>query len=195
MKFNKTITIGILSLLVMTTLFSFKNAEDIKGWFLAGSAPAKYEIGVEADSEREGKVGFLKSTETKIKGEFGTIMQSFVPEEYLGKRVKLSAYIKSEDVKNWAGMWMRVDGEKGTTLSFDNMQKRPIEGTKAWKQYEIILDVPEESINLAYGVLLMGTGRVWMDSFKFEIIKNTTPTTDKGTKDSLKKPTNTSFDN
>lgn len=195
MKFNKKKTIGMLTLIIMITLFSFKNSDDIKGWVLAGSAPSKYEIGVVDDSERNGKVAFLKSTETKIKGEFGTIMQSFVPEDYLGKRVKLTAYIKSQDVEDWAGMWMRVDGEKGKILSFDNMEKRPIEGTKAWKQYEIVLDVPQESINLAYGVLLSETGRVWIDSFKFEIVSSAIPTTGMGTIGGLKKPTNTSFDN
>jgi hypothetical protein len=122
-------------------------------------------------------------------------MQSFFPEEYLGKRLKLSAYIKSEDVKDWAGMWMRVDGEKGKTLSFDNMQTRPIEGSTAWKQYQIILDVPKESINLSYGVLLSGTGKVWMDSFEFEVVTNTSTTTGNEAKKNLKKPTNTSFDN
>jgi len=195
MKFNTSRTIGILSIMIITTLFSFKNAEDIKGWLLAGSAPSKYEIGVEKDSERSSKVGFLRSTETKIKGDFGTIMQSFVPEEYFGKRLKLTAYIKSKDVEKWAGMWMRVDGEKGTTLSFDNMHNRPIKGTTIWKKYEIILDVPKESVNLAFGVLLSGTGSIWMDSFKFEIVTNAVPTTNKGAKEGLKKPTNTSFDN
>jgi hypothetical protein len=195
MKFKRTTIIKVLSLMIITTLFSFKNTKDIKGWILAGSAPSKYEIGVEENSERNGKVGFLKSTKTKIKGEFGTIMQSFFPEEYLGKRLKLSVYIKSEDVKDWAGMWMRVDGEKGKTLSFDNMQTRPIEGSTVWKQYQIILDVPKESINLSYGVLLSGTGKVWMDSFEFEVVTNTSTTTGNDAKKNLKKPTNTSFDN
>ncbi len=195
MKFNKKTIIKLLVLMIITTLYSFKNIEGIKGWFLAGSAPSKYEIGVVESAERKGKVGFLKSTKTKIKGDFGTIMQSFVPEEYLGKKLKLSAYIKSEDVKDWAGMWMRIDGEKGKTLSFDNMQNRPIEGLTTWKQYQIILEVPKESINLSYGVLLSGTGKVWMDSFEFEVVSSNSSTTDQGAKNLLKKPTNTSFDN
>lgn len=191
----KASTVGILSLIILTTLFSFKTADVVKGWILAGSAPSKYEIGVENDVERNGKVGFIKSIDKKIKKEFGTIMQSFVPEEYYGKRVKLSAFIKSENVEDWAGMWMRIDGEKNVLLGFDNMQNRSIKGTNAWKKYEIVLDIPKESINLAYGVLLSGTGSVWLDDFKFEIVDSTVPTTGNKGKEVKTKPSNTSFDN
>jgi len=192
MKINKTFT--VVSLLIVTTLFSFKNADDIKGWFLAGSAPKKYEIGVTTDSARKGKIGYLKSTDKKIDNQFGTIMQNFIPEEYLGKRVKLTAFIKAENIDDWAGMWMRVDGSGGKTLSFDNMQDRAIKGSKDWKEYEIILDVPKGAINLAYGVLLSGTGKVFIDDFKFSIVKSTVKSTNT-TPTKTTKPTNTSFDN
>ncbi len=71
-------------------------------------------------------------------------------------------------------MWMRVDGDNPNphkrSLSFDNMQGRPIKGTVDWKKYEIILDVPQESVLIAYGVLLDGPGSVWLDNFEFEVI-------------------------
>lgn len=169
--------------------------EDIKGWFLAGSTPESYIIGVEKDSQRNGNVGYLKSTQAKIKKDgFGTIMQQFTPKEYLGKKVRLSGYIKSSDIEKWAGMWMRVDGDNREVLSFDNMQSRPIKGSTDWSKYEIILDVPENSKLIAYGVLLSGTGHIWLDSFKFEIIDNENQTTGTGRSIQLNKPTNTDFE-
>jgi hypothetical protein len=58
-------------------------------------------------------------------------MQSFdakMMQNYLGKRVRFSAAVKTEDVQSWAGLWMRVD--KGSqTVEFDNMQDRPLKGT------------------------------------------------------------------
>ncbi len=193
----KAKTVGVLSLMVVLTLFSFKTTGIVKGWILAGSAPSKYEIGIEHDSKRDGNVGYIKSTKDKIKREFGTIMQYFVPDEYYGKRVRLTAYIKSADLADYASMWMRIDGEKRKTLGFDNMNKRPIKGTTDWKKYEIVLDVPKESINLAYGVIISGTGKVWLDDFKFEIVDKSVPTTgyQKKKKVKINKPMNTSFDN
>lgn len=200
MNFKKISTLSLV-LLVVITFFSFKNAEDIKDWFLAGSAPSKYEIGTELDSKRNGNVGYLKSTKSLIYNKFGTMMQSFAPTKYVGKRVKLTAFIKSEDVKSWAGMWMRIDGDSKFSLSFDNMYKRAIKGTTDWAQYEIVLDVPEESVNLAFGVLLTGTGKVWMDDFKFQIVDSSTPLTATNKKKEepkvkkASKPSNLNFDN
>jgi hypothetical protein len=195
-KISKIITATSL-LMAVFALFAFtKNTEgEIKGWMLRGNAPKSYEIGILNDAARGGNVGFMKSINPKIsKDDFGTIMQSFFPQEYLGKRVKLSGYIKSSDVNTWAGMWMRVDGEKKKVLSFDNMQDRPIKGTTEWKKYEIILDVPDKSKLLAYGVLVSGSGSVWFDDFKFEVVEKTVNTTSTCECEDRDAPTNTSFE-
>lgn len=81
---NKARKIGVVfTLMLGASLLSFTNLSDeIKGWFLAGSNPEWYEIGVENNTERDGKVGFLKSTQSKIKEKgFGTIMQQFTPQD------------------------------------------------------------------------------------------------------------------
>jgi hypothetical protein len=187
--------LAILILISFAQLsFSQNQNEKIKGWIIAGSNPESYKIGIENNKERHSKVAYLKSIGTKIKG-FGTIMQSFEPTDFLGKKVKLTACIQTIDVKGWCGMWMRVDGQKkGETLSFDNMGDRPIKGTTPWTKYEIILDVPETAINISYGVLTSGTGNALMDSFTFEIISDSEPSTGNALASKLKKPTNTNFE-
>ena len=169
MKFNLK-KAAILFVIALTS-FAFKGElEQVKGWFLAGSSPESYEIGTVSDAERKGKVGFLKSTDKAKKG-FGTIMQTFSAENYLGKKLKLTSYIKTKDVVGWVGMWMRVDGKGKGSLSFDNMGDRKIKGTTGWTKYEIILDVPKESTSINYGVLLMKGGEIWFDDFAFEEVE------------------------
>ncbi len=63
---------------------------------------------------------------------------------------------------------MRVDGNE-TTLSFDNMEDRPITGTTDWGKYEIVLDVPESTIKIFYGILLAGTGEAWVNGTQLEL--------------------------
>ncbi len=58
------------------------------------------------------------------------------------------------------------------------MGNRPIKGTGDWKRYEIVLDVPGNSINIAFGILLTGKGKVWMDDLQFEVVGKDVPTTD-----------------
>ena len=76
--------------------------------------------------------------------------------------------MKSVDVVDWAGLWMRVDGPGKKMLGFDNMQNRPLVGTKDWQQYQVVLDVPEESVHIAFGVLLSGKGQLWVSDVVFE---------------------------
>jgi len=143
------------------------------GWMKAGSYPGEYEMGVDRTNKHEGRaVAFIKGTAAQFHG-FGTLMQMATPGEYRGKRVRLSANVKSEKVSNWAGLWFRVDGvERGEVLAFDNMQQRPIKGTTDWKRVAIVLDVPKEAAGLAFGLLLDGGGQVWMDDLKFEVVKS-----------------------
>jgi hypothetical protein len=175
MKKFKLISMVAASFLAIAGVFAFKPIDDIKGWFLAGSNPESYEIGLVKDAERNSNVGYLKSKKT-VDG-FGTIMQGFSPTSYLGKRVRLSGYIKSKDVTNWAGMWFRIDGPDKAPLAFDNMQERPIKGTTEWKKYEIVLDAPENSVGFAFGVLQAGPGQVWLDDLNFEIVDKSVPLT------------------
>ena len=55
---------------------------------------------------------------------------------------------------------MRVDGQqRGVSLQFDNMDNRPVNGTKDWQECSVVLDVPAESSALAYGFFVKGSGK------------------------------------
>jgi hypothetical protein len=118
---------------------------------------------------------YLKSNKPAISG-FGTLMQSFKAEEYLGKRIRFSAFVKTDAVQDWAGLWMRVDGPKGS-LAFDNMQARSIKGTTAWQNYEVVLDVAPEATGIAFGILMSGTGSVWISGVKMDVAGTNIATT------------------
>ena len=78
-------------------------------------------------------------------------------------------------------------------LGFDNMMDRPIKGTTAWQNYEVVLDVPEGATGIFFGILLSGTGSVWMNSASFEIVPTSIPTTGKGTPSLPEGPKNLDF--
>lgn len=162
---KKTIKIALF-ISFSVILFSFDLPSN---WFIAGSKPNSYEMGIDNSVQHDGKyAATIKSNTKSIKG-FGTLMQSCLPDKYLGKKVKISGFMRSENVTGWAGFWFRVDqANSAKSLAFDNMQDRAIKGTTEWKQYEIILEVPKNASNLAYGALLSGTGQIWFSNIKFE---------------------------
>jgi hypothetical protein len=96
-------------------------------------------------------------------------MQTFSAESYRGKRLRMTGMAKATDVENWAGLWVRIDGsDQKKTLGFDNMQDRPIVGSTEWQEYDVVLDVPDESEAIAFGILLVGSGEVLVDDIHFD---------------------------
>jgi len=149
-------------------------------WFLAGSNTKDYQLSEDAQITFNGKPSLKLSSDCvqPEKDRFGTAMQNRLPDGFQGKRVRFSAWIRAEDVKDWAGLWMRVDGQEHTApLGLDNMLDRPIRGTQEWKRSDVVLDVPAGAKNIAYGVLLNGNGRIWMADPRMEITDAATPVT------------------
>jgi hypothetical protein len=137
--------------------------------------------------------GYIKSLPSP-KG-FGTLMQTIKANKYEGRRLRLSGFVKAEKVRDWAGLWMRVDGKDDKSVSFDNMQNRPLKGTFDWKKYEIVLDVPKDSVKIAFGILLNGQGQVWIDDLNLEIVGEDVPTTNlKVKQELLDEPINLNFE-
>jgi AraC-like DNA-binding protein len=150
----------------------------VKGWILSGSDPSHYEMGIDREIVHMGKVsGYLRSVTADLETQFATIMQQFKSDKFKGERIRLSAFIKTENVEHFAGLWMRVDNAEGDTLQFDNMSDRPINGSSPWCQHSIVLDVPSGSASISFGVLLTGKGKVWMDGFSFDVVDARTPST------------------
>jgi hypothetical protein len=119
-------------------------------------------------------------------------MQMFDAGQYRGKRLRVTGFVKTLDVVDWAGLWMRVDGAAGQVLAFDNMVNRPIHGTTEWAQYSIVLDVPATAHAVGFGVLLNGAGSVLVDDFAFDTVGSEVATT--GTHGLPSSPRNLDFE-
>lgn len=133
----------------------------LKSWYLTGNGSENYTVGIDPPLDPDGQDCRVIESSTAGNESFGTLMQSIDAESFVGKSVKVSANIKTSNV-HWVGLWVRVDGARGEVLAFDNMQKRPIVGSKDWARYETVLDVSDEGRSIAYGVLLCGAGKVWI---------------------------------
>lgn len=190
-------------LLFFTILFLLLSFDLPIGWNITQSTNVKsYQMGLDKGAGLDGKnAATIKSIKKKPKG-FGAMVQNSLADKYLGKRIRMTGLLKTKDVSNWAGLWLRVDDKKSYNfLSFDNMKDgktdRSIHGTTEWSKYEIVLDVPIDASILAYGALLVGKGQIWFDDFKFEVVENFVPTTgnEKDVVMPLKEPVNLNFEN
>src|SRR5260221_14681903 len=117
------LTKRLMSLVVLMACSIALQAAVPNGWLITGSKAADYESGTDAAAAHNGHPSaYLKSTTPQGQG-FGTLMQDFRADHYLGKRERFSAFVKTEAAQDWAGLWMRVDKES-KQVAFDNMQNQ-----------------------------------------------------------------------
>jgi hypothetical protein len=137
------------------------------GWSQAGDNHTDYVTGTQPSVPGyDSDAMFIRSTTTFPQG-FSTVMKSVPATAYLGKRVTLAGTIRTEDVIDRVGMWLRIDGPGDAPLGFDNMQDRPIKGTQEAQAYSITMEVPASAQTVSYGVMLTGAGKVWFDEPSF----------------------------
>jgi hypothetical protein len=149
----------------------------VKGWFVNKESLRDYEFSPDHNIKHGGESGAnIKSI--SLRSAAGVLRQTIKSDHYRGMRLRFSGYVRSEVSEGWAGLWMRVDGERGQRLGLDNMQNRPIKMTTDWTKYEIVLEVPVNSIALTFGIVLAGKGEVWADDLRIEVAGPDVPTSD-----------------
>lgn len=139
------------------------------GW--TGLIRAGITVDLDTSSARTGtSSGHIKNTVDGV----GYLRQLLRPESFAAKRVRFSAYVKTlgiaGSVPRGAGLWMRIDGDRGT-VGFDNMAERAIVRSADWTKYEIVLDVPSKAIGITFGLLLSTPGDAWIDDVTVEVVE------------------------
>ena len=142
---------------------SFESVENNlpKSWSIIGDSPAT--ISIDNKEKQDGQYSVLaQSAEKGMTGLMYTL-----PENYAGKKITISGYIKTENLTDgFAGIWMRIDPKVG----FDNMQSKNIKGTTPWTKYETTLTLsPENSKKIVVGTLFTGKGKAWFDNIRITI--------------------------
>jgi hypothetical protein len=146
-------------------------------WFISGEsaqAMKEYSGAIDHSNAYEGSgSGLLKSISDAAHD--GTLAQVSSAAAYRGKRLKMSAFLRSNEVAQRAGLWIRADDVNGTTVAFRNCfsplaPQSFVVGNTEWRAVEISIDVPDDAVTLSYGVQLIGTGEVWIDSVAFDVI-------------------------
>ncbi len=163
------------------------------GWIVSGGNPDLYRIGI--DAEAPGTVQLQRIPGTGDgEDRFATLMQSIDAGAFVGRTLRFSAELRTEDAGRGA-LWMRVDAAAGGRhLRLDNMQRRstdgPLEGTAGWLTRSVALDVPEAAGAIHYGVMLSGGGRLWARRVALEAADPTEATDDSPLP---RRPTNLGF--
>ena len=94
------------------------------------------------------------------------------PAKYLGHQIRLTAWMKCENVVKESGLWIRILGPNDRYIAGEvNPAHYQLKGTADWKEYSITAKVPAGAMAVGYGFVMDGTGKVWvdLDSVKLEV--------------------------
>ncbi|WKN33529.1 hypothetical protein PZB74_09320 [Porifericola rhodea] len=162
--------LAILSIFLLTAFSSDLREPD---WYKNGDKAYAYDFITQNIKKKQ--VLHLRSNQESVKG-WGTIMKNISSKPFKGKKIKFTASVKTEDIKGWVGLWMRVaDTKTNEIYAYENMVSHAIKNTQDWRDYSIVLDVAPESDIVSYGVLLNEAGKVWMKDTKVEVFTGTSP--------------------
>src|SRR5439155_21787538 len=139
-----------------------------------GNSP-DYDNGIDAQVKRtpQGEAaGVIRRLTPNAKPQDGARRGMNIPilQPYRGKRIRLTAYLKSENVDPAAGLGVIIIGPGGKILANDDMGGRAVIGTTDWQRYEVVADVPEDAERMDLTALLRGSGTLWVDSMQVEIV-------------------------
>jgi hypothetical protein len=167
------------------------------GWKVSGTQARDYAIGL--DDKSPGRKVTIRSIEKDAPYVgFATLMQSIAATAFIGKRLRLTAQLRTKDVPDAATLWMRVDDGGKRMVAFDNMEERGaagvLSGTVDWQTRDIVLDVPAAAVSIHYGFYLRGAGQCWARDFDLQTIAiGVQATTSEAVGPYLGEPTNLAF--
>jgi len=183
--------ICVVCLALMSPLALAEHVHEIpRGWELMLASPRPITVKLDHSTASSGSSSALISSEGSSTTGLCVLMQATVAIDYRGKRVRFSGDLKSQNLKNWAGLWFRVYDASGRTLAMDNMQtkERRMPADADWQRHDIVIDIPGGAAFVFYGVTLNGTGKLWADGLQIEVVDQSIPVTARPTAPSGTQP-------
>ena len=141
-------------------------------WFIQHAGETSFEFAIDDEVAKDGKHS-LRIRRTG-KEPFGLVSQTIKADRFRGKHVRLSAFLRLDNVeaygrgalREWSGAVLTLRSEG----ALDDMRDRPLRGTKPWTRVSVEIDVPSTAAVIEFGAMLSGTGALWVDAFKLEAV-------------------------
>ena len=92
---------------------------------------------------------------------------------YRGKRVRVSAFLRTEGFRGEVALVMSVRSEQ-RQLGFSMMERRVTSAATDWGEYSVVLEIPADSLLFTFNINVFGNGRVWADSITVDVVPDST---------------------
>ncbi|MEM6701193.1 MAG: S41 family peptidase [Acidobacteriota bacterium] len=127
------------------------------GWF--GGPPEH--LGVDEQIVHGGDRSATITRSFEEDSEFSTLTLR-VPAGRVGQRIVFKAWVRSREVVNFFGLWLRQDGRAGT-VDFQHNYELDLKGDQEWREVAVSTVLSDRAESVFFGVILNGPGKVWID--------------------------------
>jgi hypothetical protein len=127
---------------------------------------------------------FLKSkvataSERETFGLHARLRQTIKADDYRGKHLRFSGDVKAEHVEQQSGLIVRIkkrlpplrDERWGQGRVGRPRQETVGQKTHDWLKYEVSMPVPEDALLIEFGLVMHGTGQVWLANMRLEVVE------------------------
>jgi hypothetical protein len=141
------------------------------GWAAHQHAgPTAYTFTVDRTTKHSGDASLrIRNLRPEV---YGSITQSVPGAPHVGKTVRFSVWLRSDNVvANDYGkgatplLQAMIGGSPAVSASFE---VAAIAGTTEWVRREVVIDIPPATESIEIGVMLTGSGTVWLDDAVLE---------------------------
>jgi hypothetical protein len=138
--------------------------QQLRHWKMIGPRTT-HQSGVVPASQEGRSSAFLRSTHASP-SVVATLRQTIKADDYRGKLLRFSGEVKVEQVEQQAGLYIRTNG-RDERLRSENM----VQGTHDWRRHAATLAIPEDALFIRFGLVLSGTGQIWLANAQLEVIE------------------------
>jgi hypothetical protein len=154
-------------------------ASDLSCWRIPISVQPDFTFTLDGTERTNGEYSG-SITATRESRRPGILFQAADATPLRGKRVELSADMRTRGATNGAGLWLRGDDGQGNLVAFDyqKLSNDPAPGGDIeWSTHHVVLDIPDDARLVSFGLSLSGSGQVWFDNVRIEVVSLDTPIT------------------
>jgi len=139
-----------------------------KGWAAEALHPNEYRVGIDRRFRYEGRPTlFLRSLTANPSGGV-SCYQDFSATRYRGKRVRLSAVMRTERAAAVLGLYTAVGDQH-------QWQTAQVSGSGAWTPRAVVADVPADADLIRITYVLLDAGTAWAANFDFQEVPLSVP--------------------
>ena len=134
------------------------------------AGPTAYSFTLDRSTKHSGETSMrIRNLRPEV---YGSITQSIPAAPYHGKTLRFSVWLRTDGVvanaygKGATPILQAI--ASGSPVASASFELAAIAGTNEWMRREVIIDIPRFADTLEFGVMLTGTGIVWLDDAALE---------------------------